>query len=73
MKLVTSREKYAKYVMRRLFKDVHTFLKEVFTVEIKILDLSKTLMYGFHMTPWSASMEIRKSYAIWTQAALCMR
>ena len=34
MKLVTSREKYAKYVMNPNFKDGHPFSKELFTVEM---------------------------------------
>ena len=63
MKLVTSLEKYAKYVMKPNFKDGHPFSKELFAVEMGkteikmnkpvyleqvILDLSKTLMYEFH-------------------------
>ena len=63
MKLVTSQEKYAKYVMKPNFKDGCPFSKEFFAVEkgktkIKmnkpvylgqaILDLIKTLMYEFH-------------------------
>ena len=58
MKLVTSREKYAKYVMKPNFKDGHSFSKELFAMEMRkteikmnkpvylgqaILDLSKTL------------------------------
>ena len=56
MKLVTSQEKYAKYVMKPSFKDGHLFSKYLFAVEMDkpvylgqaILDLSKTLMYKFH-------------------------
>ena len=63
MKLVTSEEKYQKYVMKPNFKDGHPFSKELFVVkmgktEIKtnktvhlgkaILDLHKTLMYEFY-------------------------
>ena len=63
MKLVTSQEKYAKYVMKPNFKDGHLFSKHLFAVDIgkteinmnklvylgqAILDLSKTLMYEFH-------------------------
>ena len=59
MKLMTSREKYAKYVMKPNFKDDHQFSKYFFAVEtgkteIKmsksvylgqaILNLSKTLI-----------------------------
>ena len=63
MKLVTSQEKYAKYVMKPNFKDCHSFSKHLFAVEMgnteikrnkpvylgqAILDVSKTLMYKFH-------------------------
>ena len=63
MKLVTSEQKYAKYVMKPNFKDGYPFSKELFAVEIgkteikmnkpvylsqAILDISKTLMYEFH-------------------------
>ena len=63
MKLVTSQEKYAKYVMKSNFKDGYPFSKELFAVEMEkteikmnkpvylgqvILDLSKTLTYEFH-------------------------
>ena len=63
MKLVTSNEKYLKYVMKPNFKDGHPFSKHLFTVEMgkreitmnkpvyigqATLDLSKTLMYDFH-------------------------
>ena len=63
MKLVTSDEKYVKYVMKPNFKDGHPFSKHLFAVEMgkteikmnkpvylgqAILDLSKTLMYEFH-------------------------
>ena len=63
MKLATSQEKYAKYVMKPNFKDGYPFSKELFAVEMgkteikmnkpvylgpAILDLSKTLMYEFH-------------------------
>ena len=34
MKLVASREKYAKYVMKANFKDGHTFSKHLFAVEM---------------------------------------
>ena len=34
MKLVTSREKYAKYVMKPNFKDGHPFSKHLFAVEM---------------------------------------
>ena len=61
IKLVTSREKYAKYVIRRNFKDGYPFSKELLEMrktEIKmnkplylgqeILDLGKTLIYMFY-------------------------
>ena len=63
MKLVTSNEKYLKYVMKPNFKDGHPFSKHLFAVEMgkreitmnkpvyigqATLDLSKTLMYDFH-------------------------
>ena len=63
MKLVTSQEKYAKYVMKPNFKDGHPFSNHLFAIEMgkteikmnklvylgqAILDLSKTLMYEFH-------------------------
>ena len=63
MKLVTSRKKYANYVIKPNLKDEHPFSKELFAVEMEkteikmnklvylgqaILDLSKTLMYEFH-------------------------
>ena len=63
MKLVTSEQKYQKYVIKPNFKDGHPFSKYLFAVEIgkteikmnkpvylgqAILDLSKTLMYEFH-------------------------
>ena len=63
MKLVTSEQKYLKYVMKLNFKYGHPFSKELFAVEMgkkeitmkkpvylgqAILDLSKTLMHEFH-------------------------
>ena len=63
MKLVTSYEKYLKYVMKPNFKDGHPFSKHLFAVEMGkkeitmnkpvylrqvILGLTKTLMYEFH-------------------------
>ena len=63
MKLVTSKQKYQKYVMKPSSKDGYPFSKDLFAVgmvktEIKInkpvhlgqpiLDLSKMLMYEFH-------------------------
>ena len=63
MKLVTSKEKYAKHIMKPNFKDGHPFSKHLFAVEMgkteikmnkpvylgqAILDLSKTLMCEFH-------------------------
>ena len=63
MKLVTSNQKYEKYVMKPNFKDGRPFSKDLFAVEMgkteikmnkpgyhgqAILDLSKTLMYEFH-------------------------
>ena len=63
MKLVTSREKYDKYVMKPNFKDGYPFSKELFAVEMgkteikmnkpvylgqAIFDLTKKLMYEFH-------------------------
>ena len=63
MKLVTSKEKYAKYVLKPNFKDGHSFSINFFAVEMEkieikmnkpvylgqaILDLSKTLMYEFY-------------------------
>ena len=63
MKLLTSLEKYAKYVMKQNFKDGYPFSKELFAVEMgknkikmnkpmhlgqAILDLSQTIMYEFH-------------------------
>ena len=63
MKLVTSEQKYQKSVMKPNFKNGYPFSKYLVAVEkgnaeIKmnkpvylgqaILDLSKTLMYGFH-------------------------
>ena len=63
MKLVTSEQKYQRYVMKPNFKDGYPFSKHLFAVEtgkteIKmkkpvylgqaILDLSKRLMYEFH-------------------------
>ena len=63
MKLVTSKQKYEKYVMKPNFKDGRPFSKDLFAVEMgkteikmnkpgyrgqAILDLSKTLMYEFH-------------------------
>ena len=63
MKLVTSKQKYQKYVMKPSSKDGYPFSKDLFDVgmgktEIKInkpvhlgqpiLDLSKMLMYEFH-------------------------
>ena len=35
MKVVTSREKYGKYVMKLNFKNGYSFSKEIFAVEIK--------------------------------------
>ena len=63
MKIVTSQEEYAKYVMKPIFKVGYPFSKELFAVEMRktkinmnkpvclrqaILDLSKMLMYEFH-------------------------
>ena len=61
IKLVTSREKYAKYVIRPNFKDGYPFLKDLLEMrktEIKmkklvylgleILDLRKMLIYMFY-------------------------
>ena len=63
MKLVTSDKKYLKYIMKTNFKDGHPFSKHLFAAEMgkreitmnksvylgqTILDLRKTLMYGFH-------------------------
>ena len=63
MKLVTSKQKHEKYVMKPNFKDGRAFSKDLFAVEMgkteikmnkpvylgqAILDLSKTLMYEFH-------------------------
>ena len=63
MKLVTSEQKYQKYVMKPNFKDGHPFSKYLFALEMgkteikmnkpvyvgqAILDLRKTLMYEFH-------------------------
>ena len=63
MKLVTTEQKYQKYVMKLKFKDGYPFSKELFSVEMgkieitmnkpvylgqAISDLSKTLMYEFH-------------------------
>ena len=63
MKLVTSEQKYLKYVMKPNFKDVHPFSKELFAVEMRkteitmnkpvylgqaSLELSKALMFEFH-------------------------
>ena len=63
MKLVTSEQKYRKYVMKPNFKDGHPFSKHLFAVEMEktettmnkpvylrqpVLHLSKTLMYEFH-------------------------
>ena len=63
MKLVTSKQKYQKYVMKPSSKDRYPFSKDLFAIgmgktEIKInkpvhlgqaiLDLSKMLMYEFH-------------------------
>ena len=63
MNLVTSEQKYQKYVMKPNFKNDYPFPKDLFVVEMgkteikrnkpvylgqAILDLSKTLMYEFH-------------------------
>ena len=63
MKLVTSQEKYTKYVMKPNLKDGYPLPKEFFAAEMgkteikmnkpvylgqSILDLSKTLMFEFH-------------------------
>ena len=63
MKLVTSEQKYLKYVMKPNVKDAHPFSKELFAVEMRkteitmnkpvylgqaSLELSKTLMFEFH-------------------------
>ena len=63
MNLVTSEQKYQKYVMKLNFKNGCPFSKDLFAVEMgkteikmnkpvylgqAILDLSKTLMYEFH-------------------------
>ena len=63
MKLVTSEQKYGKYVMKPNFKDGHPFSKHLFAVEMEkteitmnqpvclgqpVLHLSKTLIYEFH-------------------------
>ena len=63
MKLVTSKQKYQKYIMKPKFKDGFPFSKYLFTVEMgkieikmnnpvylgqAILDLSKTLMCQFY-------------------------
>ena len=63
MKLVTSEQKYQKYVMKPNLKDGHPFLLELLAVEMgkteirmnkpvylgqAILNLSKTLVYEFH-------------------------
>ena len=64
MKLVTSEQKYQKYVMKPNFKDDYPFSKDLFALEMgkitevkmnkpvylgqAILDLSKTLMCEFH-------------------------
>ena len=74
MKLLTSREKYTKDVMKPNFKDGYPFSKELFAVgvgktKIKMikpvylglvaLDLSDTLIMTFTMTTCSPSMEVR--------------
>ena len=63
IKLMTSRERYQKYVIKPKFKDGYLFSKELFAVEIEeteiemnnlvhlvqvILDLIKRLMYEFY-------------------------
>ena len=65
MKLVTKEQKYQKYVMKPNFKDGCPFSKELFVVDTgkteitmskplylqqAILDVTKTLMYGFITT-----------------------
>ena len=74
MKVVTSQEKYAKYVMKPNFEDGYPVSKELFAVEMgkteikmdkpvyllqAIPELNKTLMYEFHYDYMSPTMEIR--------------
>ena len=87
MKLVTKEQKYQKYVMKPNFKDGCPFSKEFLVKELEkteitmnkplylqqaILDLNKTLMYGFITTSWDQSMTAKITYAIRIPAALFM-
>ena len=87
MKLVTKEQKYQKYVLKPNFKDGCPFSKEFFVKEPgkteitmnkplylqqAILDLNKTLMYGFITTSWDQSMTAKITYAIRIPTALFM-